>query len=131
MGSRGHYISPVEAGRGGPLLYDDREVAGQRIVIVGASLAGATAPATLRDEGFDGDIRLIGAEAQLPYNRRRCRRAISASRNASRISSSNPPATTPSSASSSRSGCGRRRSLPSKSSWTWRAASGWPTTGCW
>src|SRR5436309_1743925 len=69
MGSRGHYISPVEAGRGGPLLYDDREMARRRIVIGGASLAGATAAATLRDEGFDGDIRLIGAEAQLPYNR--------------------------------------------------------------
>src|SRR5712664_1728087 len=40
-----------------------------RIVIVGASLAGATAAATLRDEGFDGEIRLIGAEAQVPYNR--------------------------------------------------------------
>src|SRR5256712_1652031 len=41
----------------------------QRIVIVGASVAGATAAVTLRDEGFDGDIRLIGAEPQLPYNR--------------------------------------------------------------
>jgi len=40
-----------------------------RIAIVGASLAGATAAATLRDEGFDGEIHLIGAEAQLPYNR--------------------------------------------------------------
>jgi 3-phenylpropionate/trans-cinnamate dioxygenase ferredoxin reductase component len=40
-----------------------------RVVIVGASLAGATAAATLREEGFDGDIRLIGAEARLPYNR--------------------------------------------------------------
>src|SRR5437899_1485371 len=40
-----------------------------RIVIVGASLAGATAAATLRDEGFDGEIRLIGTEPQLPYNR--------------------------------------------------------------
>src|SRR2546425_8761221 len=69
MGSRGHYISPVEAGRGGPLRYDDREMERQRIVIVGASLAGATAAATLRDEGFDGEIRLIGAETQLPYNR--------------------------------------------------------------
>jgi 3-phenylpropionate/trans-cinnamate dioxygenase ferredoxin reductase component len=38
-------------------------------VIVGASLAGATAAATLRDDGFDGEIHLIGAEAQLPYNR--------------------------------------------------------------
>src|SRR5256885_9475783 len=69
MGPGGHYIPPVEAGRGGPLLYDDREMARQCIVIVGASLAGATAAATLRDEGFDGEIRLIGAEAQLPYNR--------------------------------------------------------------
>jgi len=41
----------------------------QRFVIVGASVAGATAAATLRDEGFDGEIQLIGAEAQLPYNR--------------------------------------------------------------
>jgi 3-phenylpropionate/trans-cinnamate dioxygenase ferredoxin reductase subunit len=40
-----------------------------RIVIVGASLAGATAAATLREEGFDGDLRLIGAEPELPYNR--------------------------------------------------------------
>src|SRR5881409_1949159 len=39
------------------------------IAIVGASLAGGTAAVTLREEGFDGDIVLIGAEAQLPYNR--------------------------------------------------------------
>jgi 3-phenylpropionate/trans-cinnamate dioxygenase ferredoxin reductase component len=44
-------------------------MSGPRIVIVGASLAGATAAATLRDDGFDGEIRLIGAEARLPYNR--------------------------------------------------------------
>src|SRR5439155_86912 len=41
----------------------------QRIVIIGAGLAGATAAVTLRDEGFDGEIQLIGAEPQLPYNR--------------------------------------------------------------
>src|SRR5437660_1525295 len=41
----------------------------QPIVIVGASLAGGTAAVTLRDEGFDGDIVLIGAESELPYNR--------------------------------------------------------------
>jgi 3-phenylpropionate/trans-cinnamate dioxygenase ferredoxin reductase subunit len=41
----------------------------QRIVIIGASLTGATAAATLREEGFDGAIDLIGAEAQPPYNR--------------------------------------------------------------
>jgi 3-phenylpropionate/trans-cinnamate dioxygenase ferredoxin reductase component len=39
------------------------------VVIVGASLAGASAAATLRQEGFDGDVMLIGAEPQFPYER--------------------------------------------------------------
>jgi 3-phenylpropionate/trans-cinnamate dioxygenase ferredoxin reductase component len=38
-------------------------------VIIGASLTGGTAAATLRQEGFDGDVVLIGAEAQPPYER--------------------------------------------------------------
>ncbi|MGW9630976.1 NAD(P)/FAD-dependent oxidoreductase [Agromyces sp. NPDC055520] len=38
-------------------------------VIVGAGLTGATAAKTLREEGFDGAIRLIGAEAHHPYIR--------------------------------------------------------------
>jgi 3-phenylpropionate/trans-cinnamate dioxygenase ferredoxin reductase component len=38
-------------------------------VIAGASLAGAKAAETLRDEGFDGQIVLIGAESELPYER--------------------------------------------------------------
>lgn len=38
-------------------------------VIVGASLAGASAAATLRQHGFDGEVMLIGAEPQLPYER--------------------------------------------------------------
>ena len=42
---------------------------GDVVVIVGASLAGGTAAATLRDEGFDGRIVLVGAEAELPYER--------------------------------------------------------------
>ncbi len=41
----------------------------ERIAIVGASLAGGTAAATLRDEGFDGEIVLIGEESQPPYER--------------------------------------------------------------
>lgn len=40
-----------------------------RYVIVGASLAGATAAATLREEGFDGEVVLIGAEPAFPYER--------------------------------------------------------------
>jgi 3-phenylpropionate/trans-cinnamate dioxygenase ferredoxin reductase subunit len=40
-----------------------------RYVIVGASLAGATAAITLREEGADGSVTLIGAENELPYER--------------------------------------------------------------
>ncbi|HEX3924726.1 MAG TPA: FAD-dependent oxidoreductase, partial [Streptosporangiaceae bacterium] len=38
-------------------------------VIVGASLAGAKAAETLRAEGFDGAVVLIGQEDQYPYER--------------------------------------------------------------
>jgi 3-phenylpropionate/trans-cinnamate dioxygenase ferredoxin reductase subunit len=38
-------------------------------VIVGASLAGATAAITLREEGARGRVILIGTEAELPYER--------------------------------------------------------------
>jgi 3-phenylpropionate/trans-cinnamate dioxygenase ferredoxin reductase component len=38
-------------------------------VIVGASLAGAKAAETLRAEGFDGQIVLIGDETERPYER--------------------------------------------------------------
>jgi len=41
----------------------------RRIAIIGASLAGATAAASLRHGGFDGELEIIGAEAQFPYNR--------------------------------------------------------------
>jgi NADPH-dependent 2,4-dienoyl-CoA reductase/sulfur reductase-like enzyme len=39
----------------------------QRIVIVGAGLAGASAAAGLRDRGYGGEILLIGAEQYRPY----------------------------------------------------------------
>src|ERR1017187_1756053 len=38
-------------------------------VIVGASLAGAKAAETLRDEGFDGEIVPLGPEPERPYER--------------------------------------------------------------
>src|SRR5829696_4849593 len=41
----------------------------QTHVIVGASLAGAKAAETLRAEGFDGRVVLIGAEEERPYER--------------------------------------------------------------
>jgi 3-phenylpropionate/trans-cinnamate dioxygenase ferredoxin reductase subunit len=41
----------------------------QTFVIVGAALAGAKAAETLRGEGFDGRVVLIGAEQVRPYER--------------------------------------------------------------
>ena len=38
-------------------------------VIIGASLAGATAAITLREEGAEGSVILIGAEQEPPYER--------------------------------------------------------------
>jgi 3-phenylpropionate/trans-cinnamate dioxygenase ferredoxin reductase subunit len=38
-------------------------------VIVGASLAGAKAAQTLREEGFDGPVVLFGEESERPYER--------------------------------------------------------------
>ncbi len=38
-------------------------------VIAGASLAGAKAAETLRDEGFDGQVVLLGTEPERPYER--------------------------------------------------------------
>jgi NADPH-dependent 2,4-dienoyl-CoA reductase/sulfur reductase-like enzyme len=39
------------------------------VVIAGAGLAGARAAETLRSEGFDGRVVLVGAEATAPYER--------------------------------------------------------------
>lgn len=39
----------------------------QRIVIVGAGLAGASAAASLRERGFTGDVVVLGAESHRPY----------------------------------------------------------------
>src|SRR3954465_48920 len=41
----------------------------QTFIIVGASLAGAKAAETLRTEGFEGDVVLVGAEDARPYER--------------------------------------------------------------
>ena len=39
------------------------------IVVIGAGQAGSSLVAKLRNDGFDGDITLIGAETALPYQR--------------------------------------------------------------
>jgi 3-phenylpropionate/trans-cinnamate dioxygenase ferredoxin reductase component len=41
----------------------------ERIVIVGASLAGASAAETLRKNGWTGQLVLVGSETKLPYER--------------------------------------------------------------
>ena len=41
----------------------------QRFVILGAGLAGGTAALALREEGFDGEVTLVGAEGHPPYSR--------------------------------------------------------------
>ena len=42
---------------------------GEPLVVIGASLTGATAAATLRSEGFDGRVIVIGDEPVPPYER--------------------------------------------------------------
>ncbi|PRX47142.1 NAD/ferredoxin-dependent reductase-like protein [Prauserella shujinwangii] len=39
----------------------------RRVVIVGSGLAGATAAASLRGRGFDGEVLVLGAERHRPY----------------------------------------------------------------
>jgi 3-phenylpropionate/trans-cinnamate dioxygenase ferredoxin reductase component len=47
----------------------EKPLSDQTFVIVGASLAGAKAAETLRTEGFEGRLVLIGAEDERPYER--------------------------------------------------------------
>ena len=41
----------------------------EHVIVVGASLAGLRACETLRQEGFDGTLTLVGAESEVPYDR--------------------------------------------------------------
>jgi 3-phenylpropionate/trans-cinnamate dioxygenase ferredoxin reductase subunit len=40
-----------------------------RVVIVGGGLAGGTAAMALRENGFDGDVTIVGVESRPPYHR--------------------------------------------------------------
>lgn len=42
----------------------------RRFIIVGASRTGAKAVQTLREEGFEGSVVLLGEESARPYERR-------------------------------------------------------------
>ena len=39
------------------------------MVVVGAGVAGTRAAETLRQEGYDGDLTIVGAERHAPYHR--------------------------------------------------------------
>lgn len=41
----------------------------REVVVVGAGVAGTMAAQTLRAEGFDGDLTIVGAERHAPYHR--------------------------------------------------------------
>ncbi|WP_406814715.1 NAD(P)/FAD-dependent oxidoreductase [Mycobacterium sp. M23085] len=41
----------------------------RQVVVVGAGVAGSRAAETLRQEGYDGDLTIVGAERQAPYHR--------------------------------------------------------------
>ncbi|WP_435849061.1 FAD-dependent oxidoreductase, partial [Streptomyces lavendulocolor] len=41
----------------------------RRVVIVGAGMAGVQTAVALREQGFTGPVRLIGAEPHQPYDR--------------------------------------------------------------
>lgn len=43
--------------------------AGRRVVVVGAGMAGVQTAVSLREQGFDGVVTLIGAEPHQPYDR--------------------------------------------------------------
>ena len=77
-------------------------------VIVGAGLAGAKAAETLRAEGFDGRLLLLGEEAERPYERRRCPRPTCAARQTATASMCTRKASTPPTTSSCALHPGRR-----------------------
>ncbi|MEU3618279.1 FAD-dependent oxidoreductase [Streptomyces sp. NPDC006872] len=41
----------------------------RRVVVVGAGMAGVQTAVALRDQGFDGTVKLVGAEPHQPYDR--------------------------------------------------------------
>src|ERR1700758_5114088 len=41
----------------------------EQIVVVGAGVAGTRAAETLRQNGYDGDLTIVGAERHAPYHR--------------------------------------------------------------
>ena len=67
---RGEAVTPTGTADKLSIEQEDTEMTTpQTFVIAGASLAGAKAAETLRSEGFDGRVVLIGEEPVRPYER--------------------------------------------------------------
>jgi cation diffusion facilitator CzcD-associated flavoprotein CzcO len=81
-------------------------------LIVGASLAGAKAVQTLREEGFDGPLVLIGEERERPYERPPLSRTTCRVRPSGRRSTSTRWSGTPSTTSTCASGWRSPASTP-------------------
>src|SRR5215831_5608682 len=67
--SRGRISFPPIRASGSRPRDPAAEVAADRVVIVGGSLAGASAARSLRRQGFYGEVLLIGQEIHPPYSR--------------------------------------------------------------
>ena len=91
-----------------------------RYVIVGASLAGATAAITLREEGADGTVTLIGAEREPPYERPPLSKAYLRGKHRSTKRWCGRRRSTRNTASRRCSGHGRRASIRRRASWSSR-----------
>ncbi|GGV16428.1 NAD(P)/FAD-dependent oxidoreductase [Streptomyces spectabilis] len=50
-------------------MSEERKRAGQRVVIVGAGMAGVQTAVALRERGFTGTVTVLGAEPHQPYDR--------------------------------------------------------------
>ncbi|QDQ11068.1 NAD(P)/FAD-dependent oxidoreductase [Streptomyces spectabilis] len=50
-------------------MSEERKRTGQRVVIVGAGMAGVQTAVALRERGFTGTVTVIGAEPHQPYDR--------------------------------------------------------------
>lgn len=99
-------------------------------VIVGASLAGATAARTLREEGYQGPLVLIGEETEPPYERPPLSKGYLLGTDPGTRSSCTPIPGTASRPSTCGSAPPSPRSTGRPTRWCWTAASGCRTTSC-
>ena len=99
-------------------------------VIVGAGLAGAKAAETLRAEGFDGPVVLLGDEDELPYERPPLSKGYLLGKEERESARVHPPSGTPSTTSSCGSAPRSPRSTRPSTRSSWPAASGCGTRSC-